>query len=188
MRKHSKGTSLGVFLLIISLFLYGCTDNKSKTVTAKPSAEQINAEFEANVDILSECFSDISTGSQLFFRENKYIPFTANPKAYVILIKEGITTCDRWENTLNRLAPSGATETLIKITTEYVKNQKLFYKHLLNYADSGKYEDIQLSNKYSRLASENMKAFNPELIKALKNNNYTYELKDGYIHFDRKQQ
>lgn len=189
MKKQRKrfDVKIMVIMLLVLLFAFGCAA-KEPDIKPAPSALEQTHEFETAVEKLSECYADISSRSQMIFRRDKEIPINSDPKSYKIIILDGIKTCEKWETALTSIGHSEDTNALIKITRQYISNQKVFFKYLLTYVEKRKPDDLELSNKYSRLAAEDTKVYTPALVSILEKNHYIYELKDGYVHFESKLQ
>lgn len=192
MKKHTKILCNKILMLMFLLLFFtsGCASDIEESGNHQPEASELEQmkEFETAVEKLSECFADISSRSQMIFRRNKEIPINSNPESYKIIVLDGIKTCENWETALAGLGHSEDTRILIKLTKQYISNQKIFFKYLLTYIEKRKLDNLELSNKYSRLAADNMKAFTPELVRILNKNQYIYELKDGNVHFESKLQ
>lgn len=192
MKNRTKRLYIKILILLFLLIFSpsGCAINGNQPTGQQPvsSESEKTQEFEAAVETLSECFADISSRSQMIFRRNKELPINSNPDSFKMIVLDGITTCENWKTQLAELGHSEDTLALIKITEQYINNQKMFFKYLLAYIEKRKLNDLELSNKYSRLAAENMKAYTPELVRTLNKNHYIFELKDGYVHFESKLQ
>lgn len=191
MKKHGR-SPVGILLLsfLLLFIISGCNADKKEPPALQSESSEMKQtqDFEAAVEKLTECFADISSRSQMIFRRDKEIPINSDPESYKIIIQDGITTCEKWESVLAGIGPSEDTKVLLKITRQYITNQKMFFRHLLSYVEKRRLDDLDLSNKYSHLAAENMKVYTPELVKTLDKNHYVYDLKNGYVHFESKLQ
>lgn len=179
-------SGLNVVIERLNLTFFVPNKNQTEQLEEKPlNLSQPKSNFKyvtsADSDFLDHLGSvlrtiHISTNS---ISEYHKLPWgERNFDEYRASLIEAIVILDKEKENMSSMNNSRIFKPLFTLVVEYISNKRMAYQYYLDYLTTNRQSDLDLGNKYSYLAYENIQEYNPLLVKIFQENGYSYTILD----------